>query len=79
MAPIGNKDEALRCNDMSDPDAELDAMVALLEQAGLVASYVNDEGNEAMRLTPQGERSARQMAMSSGDDQDTLLAALLKG
>ena len=33
-------------------DAELDAIVVQLAQAGLVESYVNDEGKAAMRLTP---------------------------
>ena len=50
----------------------------LLEQAGLVETYVDADGKIAMRLTADGERVARQMAMSSEDEQDALLAALVE-
>ncbi len=48
---------------MRDHDAELDAIVALLSQAGMVEVYVNEDGKPTMRLTPTGERVARPMAM----------------
>ena len=53
----------------------MDAIVATLSDAGLVEEYVNEDGRPTMRLTPDGERVARQMAMS--DDPDGLLDALL--
>lgn len=60
------------------PEAELDAMLEVLEQASLVEPYVNDEGTEAMQLTADGEHAARQMAMPWGDSQDVLVAAITK-
>jgi DNA-binding MarR family transcriptional regulator len=63
---------------MSDRDAELDAMLDVLEQAGLVESYIDEEGKDAMRLTVEGAKVARQMALSSEDDQEALLAALVE-
>jgi hypothetical protein len=46
--------------------------------AGLLETYTDAEGQQqAMRLTPGGERVARQLAMAGEDDQDALLAALL--
>ena len=57
---------------------ELDAMLEVPEQAGLVETYVNGGGKDAMRWTADGERVARQMAMSSDDERGALLAALLE-
>jgi hypothetical protein len=51
----------------------MDAILELLEGAGLVEVYVNADGKEAMRFTDDGERLARQMAMSA--DPDALLEA----
>ncbi len=48
----------------------------MLAEAGMVEVYT-DEGQQAMRLTPDGERVARQMAMAGEDGQDALTAALL--
>lgn len=53
----------------------MDAILELLEGAGFIEVYVNAEGKQAMRLTDEGERVARQMAMS--DDPDAVLEALL--
>jgi DNA-binding MarR family transcriptional regulator len=53
-------------------------MVDILKQAGLVETYVDPSGRAAMRLTSDGERVARQMALSSEDDQEALLAALVE-
>ncbi len=58
-------------------DAETDEIVAELEKAGLVTVHVRDDGQEAYTLTEQGERVARQMAMS-GDEEGELLAALVE-
>ena len=58
-------------------DDELDAILAQLEQAGLVEQYVNDHGEAAMRLTKRGEQVANQAAMSTEDDAAALMAALL--
>ena len=40
--------------------------------------FTDDDGDEAMRLTLEGERVARQLAMSDEVGQDALMAALLK-
>ena len=44
---------------MTDHDAEMDAIVAMLTDAGMVEEYVDEDGKPAMRLTPDGERVAR--------------------
>jgi hypothetical protein len=41
-----------------------DAILAELEDAGLVEQYTNDDGEAAMRLTKRGEHVANQAAMS---------------
>ncbi len=61
---------------MTDHDAEMDALLDQLEAAGMVEVYT-DDGQQAMRLTPDGERVARQLAMAGEDGQDALLAGLL--
>ena len=53
-----------------------DALVAIC--AGLVEQYVDEQGQPAIRLTPDGERVARQLAMLGEDGQDALMAALLE-
>lgn len=58
----------------SDHDVEIDAILALLGDAGPVEQYT-DDGQQAMRLTPDGARVAQQMAMS--DDPEAVLDALL--
>jgi hypothetical protein len=60
---------------MPDHDAELDALVQQLVTAGLVETFTDDDGDEAMRMTPEGEKVARQLAL--GADEDALLEALL--
>ena len=62
---------------MTDHDAELDALAQQLVTAGLLELFTDADGDEAMRLTPEGEKVARQLAMSDEDDQDALLAGLL--
>jgi hypothetical protein len=61
---------------MTDHDAEMDAILEVLEGAGLVEVYVNADGKQAMRLTDDGGRVARQMTMS--EDPDAVLDALLE-
>jgi hypothetical protein len=61
-----------------DHDAELDAILEQVEAAGLVGQYVDEHGQPAMRLTPEGARVARQLAMLGEDGQDALLEALLR-
>jgi hypothetical protein len=61
---------------MTDHDAEMDAILELLEGAGLVEVHVDADGKQAMRLTDDGGRLARQMAMS--EDPDAVLDALLE-
>lgn len=58
---------------LDNPSGGLDE----LERAGLVEQCVNKEGDDAMRLTTQGVRAVRQMAISSEDKQDTRTAALV--
>lgn len=60
-----------------DHDAELDAILEQVEAAGLVEQYVDEQGKQAMRLTPDGERVARQLAMTDDDGQTALMEALL--
>jgi hypothetical protein len=52
----------------------MDAILELLEGAGLVEVYVNADDKQAMRLTDDGARLARQMTMS--EDPDARLARL---
>jgi len=49
---------------VSDHDAELDALVEQPVTAGLLELFTDDAGDEAMRLTPEGEKVARQLAIS---------------
>ena len=46
-------------------------------KAGLLELFTDDDGDEAMRLTLEGERVARQLAMSDEGGQDALMAALI--
>jgi len=63
---------------MTDPDAELDAIVAMLEEAGLIEQYTNEDGKEALRLTPKGPQLGRAMAIGGEDvDAEAVLDALL--
>ena len=63
---------------MTDPDAELDAIVAMLEEAGLVEQYTNEDGQEALRLTPKGAQLGRARALSGEDvGAEAMLDALL--
>ena len=49
---------------MTDHDAELDALTKQLVTAGLLELLTDDDGKDAMRLTPAGEQVARQLAMT---------------
>jgi len=63
---------------MTDQDAELDAIVAMLEEAALVEQYTNEDGKEALRLTPKGAQLGRAMAIGDEDvDAEAVLDALL--
>jgi DNA-binding MarR family transcriptional regulator len=62
---------------MTDHDAQLDAMTQQLVTAGLIETFTDADDDEAMRLTPEGEKVARQLAMSDDDSQDDLMEALL--
>ena len=59
-------------------DAEMDEIVAQLEQAGLVETYVNAEGKAAMRLTAKGAQLGRSMALAGDEDAAAVLDALLE-
>jgi DNA-binding MarR family transcriptional regulator len=65
---------------LHDPmhDAETDAIVAELEQAGLVESYVNEDGKVAYRLTTRGAQLGRSLALAGDDDAAVVLDALLE-
>ena len=64
---------------MSDHGADLDAIVAMLSDAGLVEAYVDEGGQPALRLTERGAQMGRALAMSGEDaDADAVLAALLE-
>ena len=58
-----------------DHEADLDAIVDILTDAGLIESYIDADGKPALRLTAQGAQMGRALAMS--DDAETVLAALL--
>jgi DNA-binding MarR family transcriptional regulator len=58
-------------------DAETDAIVAELEKAGLVETFINDEGKVAYRLTPKGAQLGRSMALAGDKDTAVVLDALL--
>lgn len=58
---------------MTDQTAELDAILEQVEAAGFVEQYVDEDGQQAMRLTPEGVRVARQLAMLGEDGQDALM------
>ena len=60
-----------------DREAQYDALVAELTQAGLVEEYTTEDGQPGVRLTPEGEKVARQLAMTDEAGQDALMAALL--
>ena len=47
-------------------------------EAGLVEQYTNKDGQEAMRLTPTGEKVAQQLSMLDESGQDDLMDALLE-
>ena len=66
---------AARLYPMTDRD-DMDAIREQLEGAGLMEAYVDADGRQAMRLTDDGKRLARQMTMS--DDPDAVLDALLE-
>ena len=51
-------------------------MVAMLEDAGLIEQYVDEDGEAALRLTDRGAQVGRALAMD--DDAEALLAALLE-
>lgn len=55
---------------MTDRDAAMDALVEQLATAGLPESNTDDDGDEAMCLTPEGEKVTRQLAISDEGEQD---------
>lgn len=61
---------------MTDLDAALDAIVTMLSEAGLVEQYTDEDGREALRLTPKGAQLGRAMEMS-GEDAEAVLDAPL--
>lgn len=42
----------------------MDALLDQLEAAGLVEVYVSEDGKNATRLTPEGEKVAKQLAIT---------------
>ena len=74
---VAGRSLALRSVAMTDHDAELDAIVAMLTAAGHIIVVERPDGDTDYQLTETGIRVARQLAMSSEADQDALLAALL--
>ena len=55
-----------------DRDAEYDRLVDELAEAGSV-----ERTDEGVKLTPEGEQVARQLAMTDEDGQGALMAGLL--
>ena len=64
---------------MTDADAEYTALVEQLTEAGLVEEYVTDDDQPGVRLTSEGEKVARQLALTDDAGQDALMNALLGG
>jgi len=58
-------------------DPEFDAILEQVEAAGLVEQYTDADGRQAMRLTLEGERVARQLAMTDDEGQDAVMDGLL--
>ena len=52
-------------------------LVAMLEDAGLVEVYTDEQGREAYRLTENGVRVGNMLAMVEGEDGEEMLQALL--
>jgi hypothetical protein len=48
---------------MAIHDGEFDAILDRVDAAGLGEVYTDEDGTQAMRLTPDGERVVRQLAM----------------
>jgi len=48
-----------------------------VQAAGLVEVYTDDDGDEAMRLSPEGEKVARELAMTDDDGADAPIKGLL--
>ena len=61
------------------PEDEYETIVAMLTEAGLVESYVTEDGAEALRLTERGEQVGRALAMAGDDDANAVFDALLEG
>jgi hypothetical protein len=59
-----------------DRDAQLDALAVQLEAAGLLETYLRDDGKAAYRLTEAGAGVGKALAMR-GDGSAELLDALL--
>jgi hypothetical protein len=59
--------------------AEMAQLVAMLQDTGLVEVFMDDEGREAYRLTPEGVRVGHLLAVGDAADTDEVLAALLDG
>ena len=53
---------------MTDHDAEMDAIAAELEAAGLLTIGTDDKGDTTYALTREGKAIGRQLAMTQGDD-----------
>ena len=61
-----------------DHDAEMDAIAAMLEEAGLIESYTNEDGKAARRLTACGRQVGHALAMAGDDaNAEAALDALL--
>ena len=58
-------------------EAELDAILDEMEAADLVEQYTTEDGTAAMRLTEQGVRVGRSLALAGDDDAAVVLDALL--
>ena len=57
-------------------NAETAQLVAMLQDAGLVEVYTDEQDREAYRLTEDGVRVGNMLAIVEGADGDTVLEAL---
>lgn len=65
-------------DDARPTNAEMAQLVAMLQDAGLVEVYGDDEGHESYRLTADGVRGEHMLAMGDVDEAEALLELLLR-
>jgi DNA-binding MarR family transcriptional regulator len=60
-------------------NAEFEAIIGELVEAGYVEEYVGADGQAARRLTASGEQVARQLAMVADEEAAAMMAGMVGG